>query len=135
MSFPELEALEEEKKRSYDRFEEHGEEFIDVFDDGVPKIESHWTSAEEIYEASDESREVFDEKSGNRIFTSIYNLLCDAEILEAFHNSPPYEINTEKYDKQTLVNAWEQISGENYGHEGNEEAVLKTKDLYETLKD
>lgn len=129
MEFPELEGLKEEKTRSYNRFEAHGKEFIDVFDSGIPEIESLWTSADEIYEASDVERKVFTEESGNRIFTSIYNLLCDADILTAFHNSQPYEINTEEYDKEKLIEAWEHVSGEKY------EDLLETETFYESLKD
>jgi hypothetical protein len=71
MKLSKLEGLEEEKKLNYERFQRHGEEFIDVFDDGIPEIDSKWASADEIYEASDVEREAFSEASGNGIFASI----------------------------------------------------------------
>ena len=134
--FSELDDLKKEKKRSYERFKEHGEAFIDVMDEGVPEVEDLWASADQIYEASDVEKTVFSEESGNRTFTSIYNILCDAEILTAFHDSAPYEIKTTDYDSETLVKAWEHVSGEEYGEDTEtEDNVLGAQDLYESLKD
>lgn len=138
MEFPELDRLKEEKEKSYGRFERHGEEFIDVFDDGIPEIESKWASAEEIYEASDVEREPFTEETGNRTFVTIYNLLCEADLLEAFHDSPQYEIDTDNYDKKTLIHAWEHVSGKTYGEEDDgepEKDILEADELYESLKE
>ncbi|MFB6158979.1 MAG: hypothetical protein ABEJ95_04980 [Candidatus Nanohalobium sp.] len=135
MKFPELERLKEEKQRSYERFERHGDDFIDVMDDGVPEIDSKWASSDDIYEASDVKRKAFLEASGNRVFASIYNLLCEAEILDAFNNSPQYDINTNNYDTDTLIEAWEEVSGETYEEDDQEVDVLKTDNLYQALKE
>ena len=61
-------------------------------EDGISELEDEvWVSADEVLEASDRDKPSFQEGSGNRIFTSIYNLLCDAEVMPAFHDSPAYD--------------------------------------------
>lgn len=139
-----LDRLEEEKGLSYERFEEHGEAFIDVMSDGVAELEEEmWISADEILEASEEDKSSFKEASGNRTFTSIYNLLCDAEILPAFHDSPPYEIKQCGYEEKNVIQAWEYVSGEEYSREEDEEEKVEIEErppetvenLYQELKD
>lgn len=136
-----LDRLEAEKSRSYGRFEEHGEAFIEVMSDGVPQIDHLWASADEIYEASDVDKSDFREGSGNRVFTSIYNILCDAEVLDAFHDSEPYEINTSTYEDSDIVEAWEYVSGDNFDKKEDDVRELEEKDphevdnLYHELKD
>lgn len=138
-----LDQLQEEKSLSYDRFEEHGEEFIDVMSDGVSRLEEEvWVSANEILEASEEEKGSFREASGNRVFTSIYNLLCDAEIIPAFHDSAPYEIRPSGYEEKDVIEAWEYVSGEEYTAEDDEEVEdiedkppEQVDDLYSELKD
>ena len=103
--FKELDQMQDERSKSYSRFEEYGDDFIDVMISGIPALENTWVSANQILEASDEEKSVFQEKGGNRIFTSIYNLLCDANLLPAFHDSPPYEINTQQYESETIIEA------------------------------
>jgi hypothetical protein len=134
--FTELDKMQEERTRSYERFERHGDDFIDVMLSGVPKLDDTWISAEQILEASEEEKGVFNETEGNRIFTSIYNLLCDVEILTAFHNSPPYEINREQYDLDPVINAWEHVSGEGYVRPESRECTSSLEEsLYNQLKD
>jgi hypothetical protein len=136
-----LDHLNEEKSLSYDRFDEHGEEFIDVMTDGVSELENEvWVSADEILEASGEEKRVFNEAYGNRIFTSIYNLLCDAEVLHAFHDSPTYEIQPSEYSEEDVIEAWEYVSGEEYGEEEEvdnleDKPPEKVENLYHELKD
>lgn len=137
-----LDQLQEQKTLSYERFEEHGKAFIDVMSDGITEIEDEvWASADDILEASDEEKANFKENSGNRIFTSIYNLLCDAEILPAFHDSPPYDIQVSSYEEDDVVDAWEYVSGEEYEKEDEEVRNLEDKaqeevdDLYQEVKD
>lgn len=138
-----LDTLQEKKTRSYDRFEEHGKAFIDVMSDGVPELEDEvWISADEILEASEKNKADFKETSGNRVFTSIYNLLCDVEILSAFHDSPPYEIRPNSYDEEEVIDAWEYVSGDEYHDEQEEDTRnLEDKppeevdDLYQEVKD
>lgn len=132
--------MQEERTRSYERFERHGDDFIDVMLSGVPELQDTWISAEQILEASEEEKGSFNETGGNRIFTSIYNLLCDIDILTAFHNSPPYEINRAQYDSQPVIESWEHVSGEEYvrpdDRKGRSEAPSPdTEDLYEQLKE
>jgi hypothetical protein len=134
--FTELDKMQEERTRSYERFERHGDDFLDVMLSGVPKLEDTWISAEQILEASEEEKGSFNETGGNRIFTSIYNLLCDVEILPAFHNSPPYEINRAQYDPGPVIEAWEHVSGEEYvWPESREGAPSLEESLYQQLKD
>lgn len=137
MDFTELDRMQDERTRSYNRFEEHGDDFIDVMLSGMPQLEDTWVSADEILEASNEEKESFKETGGNRMFTSIYNLLCHVEILPAFHDSPPYEINTGQYDSNEVIEAWEYVSGEEYSRpdEDSIKAVdPEIDDLYEELK-
>lgn len=140
MDFTELNEMEEERTRSYNRFQEHGKDFIDVILSGMPELEGRWVSADEILEASNEEKGSFNETGGNRIFTSIYNLLCHVDILPAFHNSPPYEINKAQYDSDPVIEAWEHVSGEDYVRPENKDnraraLELNTNSLYEQLKD
>lgn len=138
-----LDNLETQKSRSYERFEEHGNDFIDVIGSAIPELEDEvWVSADDLLEASDEEKKSFQEASGNRIFTSIYNLLCDAEILSAFHDSPPYEIKPSSYEEQDVIDAWEYVSGEEYetaeeqdSRELEDKNPEEVQDLYEEIRD
>lgn len=134
--FKKLDQMQDERSKSYSRFEEYGDDFIDVMVSGIPALENTWVSANQILEASDEEKGVFQEKGGNRIFTSIYNLLCDANLLPAFHDSPPYEINTQQYESETIIEAWKDVSGEEYSRPGEEiEVISLEQDLYQNAKD
>ena len=134
--FKELDQMQRERSKSYSRFEEYGDDFIDVMVSGIPALENTWVSANQILEASDEEKGVFQEKGGNRIFTSIYNLLCDANLLPAFHDSPPYEINTQQYESETIIEAWKDVSGEEYSRPEERNGSLNLEEsLYQQLKD
>jgi hypothetical protein len=137
-----LDQLEEQKTLSYDRFEEHGKAFIDVMEDGISELEDEvWVSADEVLEASDRDKPSFQEGSGNRIFTSIYNLLCDAEVMPAFHDSPPYDIHVSSYENEDVIEAWEYVSGGEYERKASvdqrelEEHIDKTEELLEEFED
>jgi hypothetical protein len=67
--FKKLDQMQDERSKSYSRFEEYGDNFIDVMISGIPALENTWVSANQILEASDEEKSVFQEKGGNRIFT------------------------------------------------------------------
>ena len=136
-----LDELEDEKSLSYSRFKQHGKDFIEVVSDGIPETEALWVSADEIYEASDADKSSFEEGSEHRVFTSIYNLLCDAEVLDAFHDSEPYEINSSTYEEKPLIEAWKYVSGESFYEEDEEGLEIEDRppeevdDLYQELKD
>lgn len=112
--FAELDRMQEERTKSYDRFEDHGDDFIDVMLSGIPETESLWISSDDILEASEEQKGEFNGNGGTLVFNSIYNLLCNIEILPAFHDSPPYQINSQQYDPEKIIEAWEHVSGEEY---------------------
>jgi hypothetical protein len=134
--FKKLDQMQRERSKSYSRFEEYGEDYIDVMSSGIPALENTWVSANQILEASDEEKSVFQEKGGNRIFTSIYNLLCDANLLPAFHDSPPYEINTQQYESETIIEAWKDVSGEEYSRPEERNGSFNLEEsLYQQLKD
>jgi len=134
-----LDAMEEEKPRSYRRFEEYGEDFIRVIDDGISNVSGRWTSANEILGASDAEKRSINRVEGK--FASIYNLLCDVDLLSAFNDSPAYNIDMFQYEKETLVEAWEYVSGEEFEEleEYEEPDVnpppLETEDMYQELMD
>lgn len=136
-----LDEKEENEPKRYKRFEEYGDDFIQVMDSGIPEIDSKWASADEIFEASDADKRSFNENTGHRRFTTIYNLMCDIGLLTAFHNSPAYDIDTEEYETQPLIDAWEYVSGEEYAEDMEETEPnlgapeLNTDNLYEELRD
>jgi len=125
----ELDRMKEERTLSYERFEDYGNSFLRILDDGMESLEDPWVSAEEILEASDADKSPFREETGNRKFVSIYNLLCHVDILPAFHDSEPYEISTAKYDKEPVVEAWEHVTGNTYGDEEGPQT------LYENIRE
>ncbi len=137
----ELERREETETVRYRRFVEYGDQFIDVMDSGISNLDSKWVTGDEIFEEADTKETAFG-GTENYKFSTIYNLMCDLKILEPFNNSPEYTMDTDKYDKNELIKAWEHVSGEEYGEDEDDkfrnEAVspdLDTDELYDDLKD
>jgi len=102
-----LDNLREERTMSYNRLINYGEEFENYMNEGINSIEPGWTTAKEILESSSANETSFEGYDNNIIFKSIFNLLCKAEILPAWNDSPQYHIITDNYDPELLNEAYQ----------------------------